>query len=68
MTGRSRAGRSHLGANTAVLIAYGVRELTWMAEPRSTARTVWNVLGSTPSTQDGVFWLGLLIWPRARLR
>jgi hypothetical protein len=55
-------------ANTAVLIAYGVRELTWTAEPRPTTRTAWNVLGSTPSTQDGVFSLGLLIWPRARLR
>lgn len=55
-------------ANTAVLLAHGVRKLSWTAESRSTARTAWNVLGSTPSTTDGVFSLALLIWPRAQLR
>ena len=53
-------------ANTGVLIARGVRELSWAAAPRSTKRTAWNVVGSQPVNHDG-FALSLTTWPESRL-
>lgn len=54
-------------ANTGVLIARGVRELSWAAGPRSTTRTAWTVLGSRPEAHDGLFALSLRTWPESRL-
>ncbi|WP_236787662.1 hypothetical protein [Amycolatopsis sp. GM8] len=56
--------------NTGVLVAQGVRELSWTASPRSTARTAWTVGGSTPRNEDRLFGLELGMWPApgARLK
>ncbi|MGZ4617124.1 MAG: hypothetical protein ACXV5Q_00850 [Frankiaceae bacterium] len=54
-------------ANTGVLVAYGVRELSWTAEPRSTSRTAWAVGGSIPRNEDRLFGLTLGMWPGAQL-
>lgn len=50
-------------ANTGVLVARGVRELSWTAGPRSTAKTAWTVGGSIPRNEDGLFGLELGMWP-----
>ena len=54
-------------ANTGVLIAHGVRAISWSASPRSTARTAWNVITSTPRHADRLFGLSLLTTPRSQL-
>jgi hypothetical protein len=54
-------------ANTGVLIARGVRQLFWTAEPRSTSRTAWAVGGSIPRIEDRLFGLTLGMWPGAQL-
>lgn len=54
-------------ANTGVLIVRDVRELSWTAEPRSTARTAWTVLGSRPEARDRLFGLRLDARPAALL-
>lgn len=54
-------------ANTAVIVARGVREFLWSAERRETARTAWNVIGSEPARGD-LFSLSLAFFPRARLQ
>lgn len=53
--------------NTGVLIARGVRQLSWTAEQRSTLRTAWTVGGSIPSNEDRLFGLELGLWPNAQL-
>lgn len=55
------------GANTGVLVARGVRKVSWSASPRSTARTAWNVVSSTPRCSDRLFELSLLCWPDGHL-
>ncbi|MEO3782430.1 hypothetical protein ABGB12_03805 [Actinocorallia sp. B10E7] len=72
----SRAGlllelRTTMGfpkGDAAVLVACGVREFTWSADPRPAPRTAWNVVASTPGAEDGLFALDLDFLPRARLR
>jgi hypothetical protein len=54
-------------ANTGVLVARGVRELSWTAGPRSTGRTAWVVGGSIPHNEDRLFGLKLGMWPDAQL-
>jgi hypothetical protein len=54
-------------ANTGVLVARGVRELSWTAERRSTSRTAWVVGGSIPHNEDRLFGLTLGMWPGAQL-
>ncbi len=54
------------GANTAVVVGRGVRDFSWSAEPRVTARTAWNVVGSEPVRED-LFSISLSFFPRARL-
>jgi hypothetical protein len=54
--------------NTGVLIARGVRELTWSAPPRDTTLTAWSVGSSAPTTKDGDFFLDLIIWPHPGAR
>lgn len=50
-------------ANTGVLVARGVRELTW-AGPRSDAPlTAWSIGSSAPSAKDRLFGLSLVMWP-----
>jgi hypothetical protein len=53
--------------NTGVLIARGVRQLSWAAEQRSTLRTAWTVGGSIPRNEDRLFSLELGLWPNAQL-
>lgn len=54
-------------ANTGVLVARGVRELSWTAGPRSTLRTAWTVGGSIPNNENRLFGLTLGMWPDAQL-
>jgi len=53
-------------ANTGVLIARGVHELSWTAGPRTTSRTAWTVMSSRPEPRDGLFALSLGMWPESR--
>ncbi len=50
-------------ANTGVLVARGVRELSWSAGQRATPRTAWTVGGSVTSNADRLFSLDLGMWP-----
>jgi hypothetical protein len=53
--------------NTGVLVAHGVRALSWEAEPRSTTRTAWAVGGSVPRNEGRLFGLTLGMWPGVHL-
>lgn len=50
-------------ANTGVLVARGVRELSWSAASRSTDLTTWTVGGSVPRNENQLFGLKLGMWP-----
>jgi len=50
-------------ANTGVLVARGVRELSWTAGNRSTNLTAWTVGGSVPRNENRLFGLRLGLWP-----
>jgi hypothetical protein len=50
-------------ANTGVLIARGVRELSWAGPHRATELTAWTVGGSVPSNENRLFGLKLGMWP-----
>jgi hypothetical protein len=54
-------------ANTGVLVAHGVRQISWSAMPRSTTRTAWNVIESRPRCADRLFGLTLRCWPEGHL-
>jgi hypothetical protein len=54
-------------ANTGVLVARGVRALSWTAGQRSTSRTAWAVGGSIPYNENRLFGLTLGMWPDAEL-
>lgn len=49
-------------ANTGILVAHVVRELTWSAGSRDTDLTSWTVGGSV-TQHDGLFGLKLGLWP-----
>ena len=53
--------------NSAVLLAEGVRQLTWSAEPRSTHWTAWNVVGSRTEVDGSTITLALDFFPNAGL-
>lgn len=42
-------------ANTGVLVAHGVRELTWSGPSRDTTLTAWSVGSSVPQAQGPAF-------------
>lgn len=50
-------------ANTGVLVAHGVRELSWTGPERATEMTAWTVGGSTPRVERGLFGLVAGMWP-----
>lgn len=50
-------------ANTGVLVAHGVRELTWAGPGRDTTLTAWSVGSSVPQARDQLFGLNLVMWP-----
>lgn len=54
--------------NTGVLVARGVRELSWTAGPRSTTKTAWTVGGSIPRNENRLFGIELGVWPNAQLK
>jgi hypothetical protein len=61
-------------ANTGVLVARQVRELSWVAErlhygdePPPMNRMAWTVGGSIPRNEDRLFGLTLGMWPGAQL-
>jgi len=54
--------------DAAFLVARGVREFTWSAEPPAPGRLAWTVLGSVPLPTDGLFTLELVFFPDALLR
>ncbi len=62
-----RTALQFMEGNTALLIARGVREFGWAAEPRASVRTAWNVVSSEPSVCDRVFSIRLGFVPSARL-
>lgn len=57
-----------LEANTGVLVAHGVRELTWAGPSRDTALTAWSVGSSAPRAKDRLFSLSLVMWPHPGAR
>lgn len=50
-------------ANTGVLIARGVREVSWSSGRRETDLTAWTIGGSVPRYHDRLFGLYLGMWP-----
>lgn len=56
------------GVNTGLLVVRGVRELSWLAERRTTARTAWNIVSSVPERTAGSFTLDIGCIPMARLK
>lgn len=62
-----RTALQFMMGNTAVLVAHGVREFRWRAEPRATARTAWNVVRSEPSGRERLFFLEVGFVPSAQL-
>lgn len=50
-------------ANTGLLVARGVRTLSWTSGPRSTERTAWTVGGSVTRAAGGLYGLELGLWP-----
>lgn len=55
-------------ADTGVLVAHGVRELTWSGPSRDTALTAWSVGSSVPRVKDRLFGLSLVMWPHPGAR
>jgi hypothetical protein len=55
-------------ANTGVLVANGVRELTWSGPSRDTALTAWSIGSSIPQAKDQLFRLSLVMWPHPGAR
>lgn len=52
--------------NTALLLFDGLREFDWVADRWETARTAWNVVSSTPESDDRGMALLLDFFPDAR--
>lgn len=50
-------------ANTGVLIARHVQDLTWTGPDRDTALTAWTVGSSVPRLKDRRFSVSLVMWP-----
>jgi hypothetical protein len=50
-------------ANTGVLVAHGVRKLSWSAPQRASTRTAWTVVGSIPQNVNRLFNLKLGMGP-----
>lgn len=55
-------------SNTAVLVARGLLEYTWSAEPTTSGNTAWNIIGSEPSLVNELLVLELTFFPHANLR
>lgn len=53
--------------NTGLLVLDGVTAFDWHAEPRATARTAWNVVGSVPRVAGGMLEMTIGMLPRADL-
>ena len=54
-------------ANTGVLVCRGVTGIEWLARPRSTPLTAWNVVGSSISSGDKAVELRLALFPDAKV-
>jgi len=54
--------------DAALLVLHGVREFAWNAKSCDAPRTAWNVVGSRPGSEGGLFTLDLDFLPEARLR
>lgn len=63
-----RSAMQLVDANTAVLIARGVHEFLWSAEPRLTDKTAWNIVRSEPRTDGALLTFELESIPRSRIR
>ncbi|WP_157518520.1 hypothetical protein [Herbidospora mongoliensis] len=53
--------------NTGVLIAAGVTECSWVAEPQSTGRTAWTVMGFDVHVGGAFVDADVFCFPKARL-
>jgi hypothetical protein len=49
--------------NTGVVVARGVRRLTWSGPERRTSRTAWTVGGSTVRAEGALWRMELGLWP-----
>jgi len=49
--------------NTGVLVARGVRQLSWSGPERATSRTAWTIGGSSVLLEGGLVRLELGLWP-----
>lgn len=56
------------GASTGVLVARGVRVLTWSGGRREAPLTAWSIGSSVPSVRDCLFDLSLVMWPHPGAR
>ena len=54
--------------NTGVLVAHGVRELSWTAGPRTTDITAWPVGGSVVRNENRLLRLEMGMWIDAQLK
>jgi hypothetical protein len=54
-------------ANTGVLVANGVRGLSWSVRPRPMDKTAWTVFASSPECLNREFRLRLGMWSDAKL-
>jgi hypothetical protein len=52
--------------NTAVIVAHGLRRLSWVAQPRGRL-TAWTVVSSEPVARGGMWSLSLGFVPSARM-
>lgn len=50
-------------ASTGLLVARGIRKLSWSGPARETGLTAWTVGGSVPRAEDRLFTLELGMWP-----
>jgi hypothetical protein len=62
-----RTALQFMEGNTALIVARDVRDVSWSAEARPTARTAWNVVASQPNATEGLLSLSLAFVPQARL-
>lgn len=54
-------------SNTGLLVADGVSAFTWCSEKHQSARTAWNVLGSTPRSTGSSWEMRIETYPDAEL-
>jgi len=62
-----RAALSRFGSNTGVLVGRGAAEFRWVADPRSTRWTAWNVVGWSMREEGRSLVANASLFPNATL-